>query len=117
MAQRLVDIVTKKLLSLEEAFGRLEPDEMSRLLLPAMEERVRKDCGKAWSTILKPVLPILLPRLLKELNVEIDQVLNLNHVVLSAFVRDKEVLVDLFQKVGRVELEFLVNSGFVFGFV
>jgi hypothetical protein len=38
-------------------------------------------------------------------------------VVLSAFVRDKAVLVDLFQKVGRVELEFLVNSGFGFGFV
>jgi len=48
---------------------------------------------------------------------EIDTVLDLDHVVLSAFVRDKEVLVDLFQKVGRVELEFLVNSGFGFGFV
>lgn len=117
MAQRLVDIVTKKLISLEEAFGRLDPDELGRLILPAMEERVAKDCGQAWSTILKPVLPLLLPRLLKELNVEIDQVLNLNNIVLHAFVRDKEVLVDLFQKVGRVELEFLVNSGFGFGFI
>jgi hypothetical protein len=35
---------------------------------------------------------------------------------LDAFVRDKAVLVSLFQKVGRVELEFLVNSGFGFGF-
>ena len=116
MAQRLVDIVTSKLLSLEEAFGRLDPDELSRLLLPAMEESVRKDCGQAWATVLKPVLPLLLPILLKELNVEIDQILDLNNVVLAAFVRDKEVLVDLFQKVGRVELEFLVNSGFGFGF-
>jgi len=117
MAQRLVDIVTEKLLSLEEAFGRLDPDKLGRLLLPAMEKSVLEECGKTWSTILKPVLPILLPLILKELNVEIDQVLNLNHVVLSAFVRDKEVLVDLFQKVGRVELEFLVNSGFGFGFL
>ena len=38
-------------------------------------------------------------------------------VVLSAFLRDKVVLVDLFQKVGRVELDFLVNSGFGFGFL
>jgi len=117
MAQRLVNIVTEKLLSLKEAFGRLDPDKLARLLLPAMEESVRRDCGQAWSTIIIPLLPILLPRILKELNVEIDQVINLNHVVLSAFVRDKEVLVDLFQKVGRVELEFLVNSGFGFGFV
>jgi hypothetical protein len=43
--------------------------------------------------------------------------LDLEQVVLSAFVRDKVVLVDLFQKVGRVELEFLVNSGFGFGFL
>ncbi|KAL3934626.1 MAG: hypothetical protein SGBAC_009698 [Bacillariaceae sp.] len=117
MAQRLVDIVTEKLLSLEEAFGRLDPDELGRLLLPAVEARVGEECGKVWATILKPVLPILLPLLLKELNVEIDQILNLNQVVLSAFVRDKDVLVDLFQKVGRVELEFLVNSGFGFGFI
>lgn len=117
MANRLVNIVTERLLSLEEAFGRLDADELSRLLLPAVEANVQRDCGKAWFIILKPVLPILLPRLLRELQMEIDQVLNLHHVVLSAFVRDKVVLVDLFQKVGRVELEFLVNSGFGFGFV
>lgn len=64
---------------------------------------------------MKPVLPLLLPLLLCRLQDEINQVLDLNQVVLQAFVRDKEVLVDLFQKVGRVELEFLVNSGFGFG--
>jgi uncharacterized membrane protein YheB (UPF0754 family) len=117
MAKRLVNIVTERLLSLEQAFGRLDPEELSRLLLPAVEASVQRDCGKAWFVILKPVLPILLPRLLRELQKEIDQVLNLHQVVLSAFVRDKVVLVDLFQKVGRVELEFLVNSGFGFGFV
>ena len=35
----------------------------------------------------------------------------LSEVVKSAFVRDKLLLVELFQKVGRKELEFLVNSG------
>eukprot|EP00980_Cylindrotheca_fusiformis_P021121 scaffold8114_cov126-Cylindrotheca_fusiformis.AAC.7 len=116
MAKRLVDIVTDRLLSLEEAFGRCDPDELGRLLLPAVEDNVRKDCGEAWFVLLKPVLPLLLPRLCRSLQTEIDQVLNLHQVVLSAFVRDKVVLVDLFQKVGRVELEFLVNSGFGLGF-
>jgi hypothetical protein len=117
MAQRLVDIVTARLLSLEEAFGRLDMDRVSRLILPAVNERIRHDCGEYWSMLLQPVLPYLLPHILKELQKDIDQVLDLDHVVLSAFVRDKEVLVDLFQKVGRVELEFLVNSGFGFGFL
>lgn len=117
MARRLVKIVTEQLLSLEEAFSRLDPNELSKLLLPAVETAVRRDCGETWSFLLKPLLPLLLPLVLRALQREIDQVLDLDHVVLSAFIRDKAVLVDLFQKVGRVELEFLVNSGFGFGFL
>ena len=117
MARRLVKIVTEQLLSLDEAFGRLDPNEFSTLLLPAVEEAVQKDCGQLWSWALKPALPILLPWLMRALQKDIDHVLDLDQVVLSAFVRDKIVLVDLFQKVGRVELEFLVNSGFGFGFL
>jgi uncharacterized membrane protein YheB (UPF0754 family) len=117
MANRLVKIVTERLLSLQEAFARLEPNELSRLLLPAVQQAVRRDCGDYWYAVLKPVLPLILTRLIKALQYEIDDVVDLHSVVLSAFVRDKVVLVDLFQKVGRVELEFLVNSGFGFGFL
>lgn len=117
MAKRLCKIVTERLLSLEEAFGRLDPEQMSQLLLPAVEDTVRRDCGELWYYVLRPVLPMLLTRLLGSMQREIDTVLNLEQVVLGAFVRDKIVLVDLFQKVGRVELEFLINSGFGFGFL
>jgi uncharacterized membrane protein YheB (UPF0754 family) len=78
---------------------------------------VDSNCGNFWSFALRPVLPILLPHILTRLQTEIDSVLDLEEIVLRAFVRDKVVLVDLFQKVGRVELEFLVNSGFGFGFL
>jgi hypothetical protein len=117
MAERLVKIITERLLSLQEAFGRLQPDELSALLLPAVAETVRQDCGEVWYQILKPVLPVLLAALLSRLQVNIDDVLDLKSLVRDAFLRDKIVLVDLFQKVGRVELEFLVNSGFGFGFL
>jgi len=117
MAQRLTKIVTEKLLSLREAFGRLDPHEMSKLLLPAVLEHVRQESGPYWTAIVTPVMPLLLPILIQRLQTDIESVLSLEAVVLDAFVRDKEVLVDLFQKVGRTELEFLVNSGFGFGFV
>ena len=117
MASRLVKIVTSQLLSLEEAFGRLHPATLSKLLLPAIQESIREDCGMAWATTLQPLLPILLPYLVQHLQKEIDDVMDLDQIVLQAFVRDKVVLVDLFQRVGRVELEFLVNSGFGFGFL
>jgi hypothetical protein len=115
MAKRLVKIVTERLLSLDEAFGRLDSNELGRLLLPGIQNSVDERCNSVWAWILRPVLPILLPSIVIALQDEIDTVLDLEHVVLSAFVRDKHILVDLFQKVGRVELEFLVNSGFGFG--
>lgn len=90
---------------------------MGRMLLPAVQESVDTNCDAIWSVLLRPVLPLLLPHIMTALQTEIDSVLDLDEVVLSAFVRDKAVLVDLFQKVGRVELEFLVNSGFGFGFL
>ena len=115
MASRLVDIVTRRLLSLSEAFGRLQPSAMARLLTPCVVQSVQEECGPYWAALLRPVLPTVLTILVRRLQGEIEDVLDLRSVVLSAFVRDKEVLVDLFQKVGKVELEFLVESGLGFG--
>jgi uncharacterized membrane protein YheB (UPF0754 family) len=117
MALRLVDIVTKKLLSLKEAFSRLDNKEFANLMTAPVLETVERDCGKYWSAVLKPVLPFILQRVVKELQKDIEDVLDLEKVVLNAFVRDKVVLVELFQNVGRVELDFLVKSGFGFGFL
>lgn len=126
MANRLVHIVTEKLLSVQEAFGRMEPDQLSTLLLPIVEEELRKElelyCGGRGGSqlcvnLLHPFLPPLLTHIIRQLQVEIEDILDLRSVVLEAFVRDKIVLVELFQKVGRVELDFLVESGLGFGFL
>jgi uncharacterized membrane protein YheB (UPF0754 family) len=115
MARRLVDVITKRLLSLEEAFGRLDAAEVARLLSPVVEDTIRQDCGRSWAVLLHPVLPFLLTRVVTALQGEITTVLDIETLVLEAFLRDKKVLNDLFQKVGRVELKFLVESGFGFG--
>mmetsp|Transcript_5448 Transcript_5448/g.10520 ORF Transcript_5448/g.10520 Transcript_5448/m.10520 type:complete len:575 (-) Transcript_5448:1146-2870(-) len=124
MAKRLVKIITDKLLSLDEAFGRMDPNELGQLLLPGIEDSVDSILagsdrmgGKLYSWGVKQLLPLLMPHLVTSLKLEIDQVLDLEKVVLSAFLRDKATLVDLFRKVGQVELDFLVNSGFGLGFV
>lgn len=117
MAQRLVDIITKRLLSIDEAFGRLDPHVTSHLLAPIVESTIRTDCGAHWAVLLHPVLPYILAHVLTNLQKEsaITHILDIDSLVLNAFVRDKIILVDLFQKVGRVELKFLVESGFGFG--
>jgi len=117
MATRLVDIVTRDLLSLQEAFSHIEPSVFAILLTPPVEEAIRKESGEWWAFFLKPIIPLILEYVVVSLQREIEDVLDLPQVVLEAFVRDKIVLVDLFQKVGRVELDFLVKSGFGFGFL
>eukprot|EP00581_Thalassiosira_minuscula_P000001 CAMPEP_0183745648 /NCGR_PEP_ID=MMETSP0737-20130205/66353_1 /TAXON_ID=385413 /ORGANISM="Thalassiosira miniscula, Strain CCMP1093" /LENGTH=548 /DNA_ID=CAMNT_0025981325 /DNA_START=20 /DNA_END=1667 /DNA_ORIENTATION=- len=118
MAMRLVHIVTEKLLTVEEAFGHINPNTLASLLQPIVEQELeREPYGELLVKLLRPVLPYILSHVVTNLQKEIDDVLDLKSVVLEAFVRDKVVLVELFQKVGRVELDFLVESGLGFGFI
>ena len=45
----------------------------------------------------------------------IDELLDLKDVVVTGMIKEKQLLVDLFQRCGKAELAFLVNSGFGFG--
>jgi len=118
MAMRLVHIVTERLLSVEEAFGHMEPAHLAALLQPIVEgELLKEPHGELLVKILHPILPLILTRVVANLQKEIEGILDLRSVVLEAFVRDKVVLVELFQKVGRVELDFLVESGLGFGLI
>ncbi|CAJ1423201.1 unnamed protein product, partial [Effrenium voratum] len=118
MSRRLVDIITEKLLSLREAFGRLDPAKLAELLEPSVANAIEHDAawGEVWITLTRPQLRPVLVELVKDMQREIESLLDLKQVVSSAFLRDKVLLGELFQKAGRKELEFLVNSGLSFGF-
>ena len=60
---------------------------------------------------------MVLAQVMTQLQKNIDRVLGLEAVVLNAFIRDKVILVDFFQKIERVEMDFLVKSGWGFGFI
>lgn len=119
MAKRLALIVSQKVLSLKEAFSNVEPMPFARLLAPKIEDSISRNApyGGIWAWILSPFLPIALRQVVIELQENIDDVLDLENVVLTAFVRDKKVLVDLFQKCAKKELDFLISSGSYFGFM
>jgi hypothetical protein len=106
MASRLVDIVTNRLLSIEEAFGRLDASQLASLLLPIVEAEIKEDCGGGRGgdmmvKVMHPFLPMILTRVISNLQIEIGDILDLRSVVLEAFMRDKVVLVELFQKVNE----------------
>lgn len=119
MAKRLTQVVTAKLFSLHEAFGHIDPGRLATMLTPPVLEAIRRDAphGEWWAWALRPFLWPVLRLATVELKADIGNVLDLEQVMMSAFVRDKQVLVDLFQRVGKAELDFLVQSGFYFGFL
>lgn len=118
MSRRLVDIITEKLLSLKEAFSRLDPVQLAERLEPSVADAIEHDAawGEVWISLTRPQLRTVLIQLVKDMQAEIESLLDLRQVVSSAFLKDKVLLGELFQKAGRKELEFLVNSGLSFGF-
>ena len=108
MASRLVHIVTDRLLTVEEAFGRMDAATLASLLQPLVEEELMKEpYGIVVVKILQPILPMLLTRVVANLQKEIEGLLDLQSVVLEAFMRDKKVLVELFQKVCQIYYLFI----------
>jgi len=119
MSTRLVDIITEKLLSLEEVFFRIDPPTLAALLEPAVAEAIEREVswGKLWIQVLRPKLNEVLVEVVQKMQADINELLDLRAVVSSAFLKDKVLLGELFQKAGRKELQFLVDSGASFGFV
>lgn len=97
------------MLSVEEAFGNMDPAHLAALLQPLVEEELLKEPhGRLLVSFLHPFLPFILKRVVTNLQKEIASILDLRTVVLEAFVRDKGVLVELFQKV----IAFLSSTNF-----
>lgn len=109
MAKRLTMIVTSELMSLQEAFNGIDPGRFATLLTPTVLHAIRRDCefGDWWAWALAPFLWPVLRSATVQLQASIEHVLDLEEVVLSGFVQDRSVLVELFQRVGKVELDFL----------
>lgn len=141
MASRLVDTLTK-LVDLPAVFGRLRPQACARLLLPGVAAMVpgivagHLPASAAWARrgaaataegvfaqLPEDVRGLLTQRTsdfiagaLSDMTRQIDSLVDLRGLVVGEMLRDRTLLGALFQRVGRSELRFLVDSGLAFGF-
>mmetsp|Transcript_9708 Transcript_9708/g.32204 ORF Transcript_9708/g.32204 Transcript_9708/m.32204 type:complete len:593 (-) Transcript_9708:155-1933(-) len=138
MAARITDLVTNKLVDVEVVFRRLSPGKLASLLAPGVD-RIAEDivadiapagaaqgavgAGKAVLRGLDPAqqaeLLALRHRfvagLTRDMQANVRQLVDFDEIVVGGMVREKQLLIDLFQRCGKAELAFLVNSGFSFG--
>ena len=137
MAQRLTDMVTGKLLDIGEVFGKLKPDRVAQLLAPGVDkiaEQVVAEmvpmAGSGATAVGRAALRGLpasaqeelitlrheyVAGLTRDMQRHVHELVDIDAVVVGGMVREKGLLVDLFRRCGRIELDFLVNSGFGFG--
>ena len=142
MALDMVEMVTTKLINVAEVFRRLEPATVASLLGPQVPPLVldvgrelAAENGTPWAVDLATAprgaarlpadLVALLDRLQRDyvqglvraLQDNTDRVMDIKELVVTKMNADKRILVEMFQRVGKDELRFLVNSGLWFGFL
>jgi len=82
-------------------------------LWEAIPQLVKKELYKR----VKADSPKTIHKMMEEIQTHINDLLDIKALIVDALVRDKELMVDLFQKAGQEELKFIVRSGIYFGYL
>lgn len=137
MSISMCEMVTTQLLTVSEAFNRLDPHKMAQLLSPRVPTLGMEIVGdlypkslSSWPVavlkrfsnngqpaLLRFVNVRFLTAMIRDMQQNIDNIFSLESCVVSQMVLDRAKLGELFQKVGQKELDFLTNSGLWFGFL
>lgn len=136
MAAKSVTLMTEKLINIKEVFARLDPDEMCEALEPGLlavvskivAELAAKHMPGTWhflpestrdDIVLKALedIPIFMRSFMTEVKTDIDDVLDVHHMVVTNLVQNKSLMNRVFMEVGAKELTFIERSGLLFGFL
>ena len=135
MSNALVDMVTTQLLTVSEAFARIDPKHiataLSPSLLPLTRDIVQNEIlssssmtnwiftgpGRWMNQILLSINTSLLEQVTIQLQHNAESVFQLRNCVVNQMIEQRSKLGQLFQQCGQAELTFLTNSGLWFGFL
>ena len=131
-----VDIMTSRLITVEEIFNQISPEQIANELkpiLPSIIEDITDDLMMAQAPKIWEAMPLklkqrvykrarehapqIIEEMMSEVQANIDEVFDLKGMITSAFTDNPEMLVKLIQEVGYKELTFVQNSGAIFGFL
>ncbi len=135
MAEKAVDLMTAKLVRIEEQFARIEPIRVANEMGPALhtltgkilEETMTAEAPLVWETA-PPILkrrvmqkamddiPEVVEGLMLDVKNNINELFDLKKMVVEELENDKPLLNQIFQRVGEKEFKFIERSGFYFGF-
>ncbi len=136
MATIAVDLMTERLIKPEEIFARLDPQRIAREIevpmMEASEDIVREVMHQyqpgLWEGMpeflrqriikrVKAEAPKIVAVIMSEVQINVSRYFDIRHMVISNLKKDKRLLNEIFQKVGKQELKFFCKAGFAFGFI
>ena len=136
MANRTVDLMTQRLVEVQEVIERLDPEEVVEALSPGVSELIRgiiddvmqREQPTLWNTLPEDVKeqiyakaeaqsPFVIRESMADLLVDIEEVLDLKQMAVTALLADRAFLNRIFLECGREEFKFIERSGLYFGFL
>lgn len=136
MATIAVDLMTTRLIRPEEIFARLDPSRIAREIevpLMASSEDIVREVAHAYQpglwegmpefmrqAVIKRVkaeAPKVVQVIMAEVQQDVSRYFDIRHMVISNLKKDKALLNEIFQRVGKQELKFFCTAGFYFGFI
>jgi uncharacterized membrane protein YheB (UPF0754 family) len=134
MAAKAVDMITTKLLRIEERFAQLDPERVAHEMQPALEEVSRKIVNEVMESQAQGIwertpdfvkkriyqsitaeLPHITKQMMEDLKQHITEILDIKSLAIKVLLRDKALLNRIFQECGKEEFKFIERSGFYFG--
>ncbi|MDZ4724756.1 MAG: DUF445 domain-containing protein [Leptospira sp.] len=137
MASKSVDIITGKLMNVQEVFAKIDPARAEKEFLPSLEGAI-KDTMVEFANSVDPKLWAMLPEVvrkeiyhkvkrecgftirnvIRKLQLDIKTLFDVKSLVLKKLSGNNvSLVVELFQEVGAPEFKFIERSGFYFGFL
>lgn len=136
MAGKAVDILTTKLITTEDRFSKIDPHRVAEEMEPAMirlteriiDEALEAQAPLLWETappLLKSRvyqqasddLPKVVEAIMSDVKTNITELFDLRGMVIRALEEDRDLLNQIFLRVGRKEFRFIERSGLYFGFL
>jgi uncharacterized membrane protein YheB (UPF0754 family) len=136
MAEKSVDLMTSKLIDVQEIFGKLEPKRVANDLQPVLNKMARQMINEVmeqeaklmWlatpalvkETIYRQAvsqMPEVAEEMMLDVRDNIEEFLDLKGLVVEHLTADKSLTNEIFLKCGEEEFKFIRSSGLYFGFL
>jgi uncharacterized membrane protein YheB (UPF0754 family) len=136
MASIFVDKTMFRLGTLEELFQSMEPELIAEHIAEIMDRRLEAytdeilfyDNPTVWRMLPQPIkdgvyarvreeMPKLIDGLIADAAVEVEDLIDFKHMLVTRLENDKDLLNRLFLDAGEEEFKFIVRSGLYFGFL